>query len=184
MGEKISALPAAGTLIGDELVAVVQDGETRKTDTLALAAIGGGIAASTAGDVTATLTPVALADLERTVQAGQTVSFNFVLPFVEDVDADGFGFDLEGGTIGGAQVTDIRHHWYLIDETGVAGQGLQDSLGGASVAPVDTTGFGGCLYCNGTVTVNTTGTIAPRVYQHSHSTGTITVFRGAFVRFG
>lgn len=129
------------------------------------------------GNVTnATVTPANITGLSATVAAGRTYSGQIVLYFNQSTAADGFRFDLDGGT---ATATDVRITGTISDSTSTRFLGMNTAL---ATDFTDTSTSGNAeVTINFTITVNAAGTIIPRFANEAASTGTGTVYRGSYM---
>lgn len=129
------------------------------------------------GNVTnATVTPANITGLSATVAAGRTYSGQIVLYFNQSTAADGFRFDLDGGT---ATATDVRITGTISDSTSTRFLGMNTAL---ATDFTDTSTNGNAeVTINFTITVNAAGTIIPRFANEAASTGTGTVYRGSYM---
>lgn len=123
----------------------------------------------------ATTTMANLADLSFSVVAGRHYTFDLVLFAADDVAADGFKVDLDGGT---ATVTVLRAHGTVVGTTLVLA-GPSSAL--ATDFAAGTTTGDVMIEIRGAFTVNAAGTFIPRFAQNAHTTGTATVYAGSFL---
>lgn len=121
-----------------------------------------------------TVTPANITGLSATVVAGRTYKGTIVLFYNQSVAADGFRFDLDGGT---ATATDLMLDGTIYDSTNVRYLGQATTL---ATDLTDTSTSGNArVVIEFTITVNTGGTIIPRFAMEAVSTGTGTTYRGS-----
>lgn len=119
--------------------------------------------------------------LSVTLTASSTYRLTAHLMYNDSTAADGVQFDFGGGA---ATMTDIRADCVI----GESGQVAQDTVTevialSTNVAKAALVGTGAAFaHCEGTLTVNGAGTFIVRVAQSSHSTGTLTLRRGSYIR--
>ena len=115
--------------------------------------------------------------LSTTLITGRKYQFQMSLFVSTDVAADGIKIDFDGGT---ATALDFRSHTKVFDTalllssqtTAIATDIAQATITGDSVIEV-----------SGTFEVNAAGTFIPRASQNAHTTGTLTIQRGSWIRF-
>lgn len=129
-----------------------------------------------AADITnATTTFANLTGLSHTVIAGRTYSFKLVVFCANSTAVDGAKFDFDGGT---ATATNFRQHATLFDTALLAS--TQTAALATAIAAATVTGDA-YFEAHGTITVNAAGTLIPRFAKNSHTTGTLTAYRGSYL---
>lgn len=123
-----------------------------------------------------TVTPSAITGLSGNIRNTATYSFEIVVFFNDDVAADGARFDFDGGT---ATFSNVRIHCNTFD-TALLSSAQTTAI--ATDFTITTTTGDSMFKCNGTLTASANGTFIPRFAQEAHSTGTITVHSGSYMK--
>ena len=131
---------------------------------------------SLTADVTnATATMAGLTGLSVTLAAGAVYVGRLVLYCADDVAADGFKCDFDGGS---ATMTNIRAHGVILDTALLLSTQVTALATDFSVAVI--TG-NSRVDIDIAMTVNAGGTFIPQFAQAAHTTGTATVYRGSYL---
>jgi hypothetical protein len=122
------------------------------------------------------ITPANITGLSATVAAGRTYTGEIVLYYNQSVSADGFRFDLDGGT---ATATNFRSTAVISDSVSSRFLGMNTAI---ATDYTDTTTTGNAqVRISFTCTVNAAGTLIPRVALEAFSTGVGTVYVGSYM---
>lgn len=119
--------------------------------------------------------------LSTSLISGRTYNFMLSLTLADSTAADGVKIDFNGGA---ATVTNFRVHCANLANTGVAEAltaGTSTTLAGVinDTALAGTTQYN--MVCNGTIVPSSSNTFIVRAAQDSHSTGTLTIYRGSWI---
>jgi hypothetical protein len=139
--------------------------------------INGGLNATLAANQTTTSATLATTTLSVTLVAGNTYTFQAELFLSDSTAVDGAKIDFNGGTATAttfiAQVTAFDTALNLSSQLAALATG----------ASASTFTGAGAFEVHGTIFVNAGGTFIPRFAQNAHTTGTLTLAKGSFIKF-
>ncbi len=129
---------------------------------------------SVASDLTnATTTFSNITGLSANIQNGSKYTFKMILYVSDSLAADGAKFDFDGGT---ATFSNVRIHCTGFDTALVLSTQTSAIATDFTIATLT----GDAMFeCYGTLEASGSGTLIPRFAQNSHTTGTLTLYKGS-----
>lgn len=164
------AFPGAGNLLATNVVDVSNDVRVATISIVPLLS-------TRSTDATTTSTTMATTGLSVTLLAGKSYQFQAELFLSDSTSVDGAKIDFAGGT---ATATTFRAQVTAFD-TALNLSSQPTALN--TVASASTFTGAGAFEVHGYIKVNAGGTFIPEFAQAAHTTGTLTLAQGSFIRF-
>lgn len=136
----------------------------------------GGSCFLAADQTNATITFANVTGCSISVTSGRKYAFKFVGFASDSVAADGVKVDFNGGT---ATATNFRVHclvWDTALQLSSQATALATAISAATITGAS------LIQCEGVFEPSSTNTFIPRIAQNAHTTGTLTLSRGSFLR--